>query len=69
MTLSNLTKRGAYLTFYYANGSSSRQNLGTTSAGGSLIVPLAVENLRAVDVYAPNAYAVDDVKFEVAPKR
>ena len=69
MTLSNLTKRGAYLTFYYANGSSSRQNLGTTSAGGSLVVPLAVEKLRAVDVYAPNAYAVDDVKFEVAPKR
>ena len=67
LTLSNLTTRGAYLTFYYVNGSSARQNLGTTRAGGSLAVPLNVLGLRSVDIYAPNAYAVDDVTFTDLP--
>lgn len=65
LTLSNLTAKGAHLTFYYADGTSSRQPLGTTAKGGSLVVPLEVKGLRAVDVYAPNAYAVDDVRFTV----
>ena len=69
LTLSNLTSTGAYLTFYYANGTSSRQNLGTTARGGSLVVPLDIKELRAVDIYAPNAYTVDDVKFEVPVSR
>lgn len=63
LTLSNLTPPGAYLSFYYVDGSSSRQPLGATAAGGSLVVPLDVKNLRTVEIYAPNAYAVDDVRF------
>lgn len=63
LTLSNLTPRGAYLTFYYMDGSSSRQNLGTTASGKSLVVPLNAQDLRAVDILALNAYAVDDVAF------
>lgn len=67
LTLSNLTARGATLTFYYADGRSSQQNLGTTRAGGHLVVPLNVSGLRAVDVFAPSAYAVDDVTFIDVP--
>lgn len=67
LRLSNLTAKGATLTFYYADGSSSRQNLGTTAKGGSLVVPINVKGLRAVDVYAPNAFAVDDVGFSDEP--
>ncbi len=63
LTLSNLTAKGAYLTFYYADGRSSRQTLGTTAAGGSLVVPLEVKGVVSVDIYAPNAFAVDDVRF------
>ena len=67
LTLSNLTTKGAYLTFYYADGRSSQQNLGTTRAGASLVVALNVPSLRAVDVFAPSAFAVDDVTFVDAP--
>ena len=65
LTLSNLTTKGAYLTFYYANGTLSRQTLGMTKAGGSLVVPLNLSGLQAVDVYAPSAFAVDNVAFTV----
>lgn len=65
LTLHDLTSAGAYLTFYYADGKSSRQTLGTTAPGGSLTVPLAVAGLRAVDVFAPSAYTLDDVRFSV----
>ena len=68
LTLSSLSAKGAYLTFYYVGGSSSRQSLGTTAKGGSLVVPLEVRGLRAVDIYAPSAFAVDDVMFTVAGK-
>ena len=63
LTLSNLSAPGATLTFYYADGSSSQQSLGTTAAGGSLVVPLNVKGVAAVDVNAPTAFAVDDVRF------
>ena len=65
LTLSDLTSAGAYLTFYYADGTSSRQPLGTTAPGGSLNVPLAVAWVRAVDVFAPSDYTLDDVRFTV----
>ena len=67
VTLSNLTRAGATLTFYYADGSSSRQPLGTTPPGGLLVVPLSATGVRALDVFAPNAYAVDDVSFTDEP--
>lgn len=67
VTLSNLTRAGAYLIFYYADGTSSRQTLATTPPGGSLVVPLSAAGVRALDVFAPNAYAVDDVSFTDEP--
>lgn len=65
LTLSNLTAKGAYLTFYYANGTSAKQALDTTKAGGSLVVTPNVKGLAAVDVFAPSAFAVDNVAFTV----
>ena len=63
LTLHDLTSPGAYLTFYYADGGASRYPLETTAPGGSLTVPLMVAGVRAVDVFAPSAYTLDDVRF------
>ena len=63
LTLHDLTSPGAYLTFYYADGGASRYPLETTAPGGSLTVPLTVAGVRAVDVFAPSAYTLDDVRF------
>ena len=65
LTLHDLTSTGAYLTFYYTDGRSSRQRLETTPPGGSLTVPLTVAGVRALDVFAPSAYTLDDVRFAV----
>lgn len=63
VTLSNVTTQGAYLRFFYVGGGSSLQRLGTTAPGDSLEVSLDISRVRAVDIVARNAFAVDDVAF------
>ena len=63
LTLSNLPTAGAYLTFYYVDGTSSRQNVAGTGTGDTTVVPVNAVRVRAVDIFAPSAYAVDDVTF------
>ena len=63
VTLSNLTREGTYLRFFYVGGGSSLQRVGTTAPGESLVVPLEASKVRAVDIVAWNAFAVDDVVF------
>lgn len=64
LTLSNVTTQGAYMRFFYVGGGSSRPYpLVTSRAGESLVLPIDEARVRAVDVYARNAFAVDDVAF------
>lgn len=69
LTLSNLdyasdvTAKGGYLEFFFVDGSSSRQNLGTTAPGDSQVFLLEVEHVKAVNIFVPRAFALDDVAF------
>ncbi len=62
VTLSNLTS-GAYLRFFYVGGGSSLQRVEKAAAGESLVVPLEASRVRAVDIVARSAFAVDDLAF------
>ena len=63
LTLSNLTAAGASLTLSHADGRVSRQILGTTPAGGSLTVTLNAGRVTKLAVFAPSAFALDNVAF------
>lgn len=63
VTLTNVTSEGAYLRFFYVGGGASLQRLETTGQGESLVVPLDASRVRAVDIVARDAFAVDDVAF------
>lgn len=63
LTLSNLTAPGAYLTLSHAGGGATRQNLGTTPAGASLVVAPDARRVTKLTVSAPSAFALDDVAF------
>ncbi len=62
VTLSNLTS-GAYLRFFCVGGGSSLQRVEKAAAGENLVVPLEASRVRAVDIVARSAFAVDDLAF------
>ncbi len=64
LTLSNITTGGAYMQFFYAGGGASRRyQLVPTGADKSVVLPADIAKVRAVDIVAGNAFAVDDVAF------
>ena len=63
LTFSNLSTPGATLTLTYAGGGTSRQALGTTRAGGSLTVTPNAGRVTRLAVFAPNAFALDNIAF------
>ena len=65
LSVSNLTA-GAYLTLSYAGGGTSRHPLGTTPVGGSLTVTPNAGRVTRLAVFAPNAFALDNVVFTLS---
>lgn len=66
LTLSNVTTGGGYMQFFYTGGGASRRyQLMPTGADKSVVLPVPAdtERVRAVDIVANNAFAVDDVAF------
>lgn len=63
LSLSNLSTPGATLTLSHADGKVSRRALGTTRAGGSLTVTLSAGRVTKLAVFAPNAFALNNVAF------
>lgn len=64
LTLSNITTSGAYMQFFYAGGGASRRyQLVPTGPDKSTVLPADIARVRAVDIVAQNAFAVDDVAF------
>lgn len=69
LTLGDLGPKGAVLRFQRFDGTSSRKRVRAAAGGGARVVPLDVSGLRAVDIFSPSAFTVDDVTFSSVPVR
>lgn len=63
LTLGDLGPKGAVLRFQRFDGTSLQERVKAAADGGARVVPLDISGLRAVDIFSPSAFTVDDVTF------